>query len=85
VVFFVQAMVRLFSLIGLGQVTAPLFALALALFLPSFIGQHIGQYLQGRVDPKLFQRVLLAVLLISALNILLQSGRGALAALGVGL
>jgi hypothetical protein len=37
------------------------------------------------VDPKLFQRVLLAVLLISALNILLQSGRGALAALGVGL
>ena len=83
VVFFIQALVRVGSFAALGQFNASILSMAFVLFWPSVAGQYIGQALQGRVDSKAFQRVLLAVLLISSLNLLLQGGRGLLGFLGI--
>ena len=82
VIFFVQAVVRMGSLTLLGQYTQPLVQLSLVMLCPALLGQYVGQRHQGRVKPALFQRVLLAVLLVSAVNMLLQGGRGMLAWLG---
>lgn len=83
VVFFIQALVRLGSFAVLGQFNPAILSLAFVLFWPSVIGQYVGQALQGRVDTRLFQRILLAVLLVSSANLLLQGGRGLLGWLGV--
>jgi uncharacterized membrane protein YfcA len=85
VVFFIAALTRMTSLAVLGQYTLPLASLSFVLLWPSLLGQHIGQRLQGRADPLVFQRVLLIVLLVSGANMLIQSGRGLLAFLGVSL
>jgi len=83
VVFFIQALVRVGSFAALGQFNPSILTLAFILFWPSFAGQHIGQALQGRVDSKLFQRILLVLLLVSSINLLVQGVRGMLAAFGV--
>jgi uncharacterized membrane protein YfcA len=83
VVFFITALMRVGTLAALGQYTLPLATMSAILLVPSLIGQHIGQSLQGRVDPVLFRRVLLGVLLVSSANLLLQGGRGMLADLGI--
>ena len=45
---------------------------------PALIGQQVGLRLRGRVDAKMFQRILLTVLLISSVNLLLRGLDGAL-------
>lgn len=83
VVFFVTALVRVSSFAILGQYTVPFAIMSVTLLVPALIGQTIGQRLQGRVDPKWFRRILLAVLLVSSVNLFIQGGRGMLAFLGV--
>jgi uncharacterized membrane protein YfcA len=83
VVFFVMALVRLTSLAVAGQYTLPLVQLAFICFFPAIVGQHLGQTYQGRVDPRMFQRVLLAVLLVSSVNMLIQGVTAMLRAFGV--
>lgn len=79
VIFFVQALVRTGSLAVLGQYRWEEAQLALVLLWPALLGQYLGQRYQGRVKPEMFQRVLLAVLFVSAANMLLQGGRGLVA------
>jgi uncharacterized membrane protein YfcA len=83
VVFLITALIRVGSLAVLGQYTVQFAILSAILLVPALVGQHIGQRLQGRVDPVLFRRVLLSVLLVSSFNLFVQGGRGLLAFLGV--
>ena len=83
VVFFIQALVRVGSFAALGQFNEFIMSMAFVLFWPSVAGQYIGQALQGRVDPKLFQRILLVLLLVSSANLMIQGVRGMLAAFGI--
>lgn len=85
VIFFVQALVRMGSLAALGQYTLPLAQMSFVFLWPALLGQYLGQRYQGRVKPALFQRVLLAVLLVSAANMLLQGSRGLIGWLGISL
>lgn len=79
-VFMVQGIVRGATFLALGQYTWPLAIIALALIVPSFVGQRIGFILQGRLDARLFQRIILVVLLFSSANMLFAGIRGLAAA-----
>ena len=47
-------------------------------------GQAIGLRLHGRIDPSLFRRLLLTVLLVSRVTLLIRGGQGMLAWLNGG-
>lgn len=83
-VFVLQGIFRgsLFALHG--QYTTALVLASLAILVPALIGQQIGLKLRGRLDAKMFQRVLLAVLLVSSVNLLARGAQGMLAALSGG-
>ena len=77
-VFFVQGIAR-GSLFGVyGQYTEPLLLASLALLVPALLGQQVGLRLRGRVDARMFKRILLVVLFVSSVNLLLRGGAGAL-------
>jgi uncharacterized membrane protein YfcA len=76
-VFFLQGIFRgsLFALNG--QYTTALVLASLAILIPALLGQQAGLKLRGRVDAKMFQRILLTVLLISSANLLIRGVEGA--------
>lgn len=78
-VFLLQGLVRGATFLTLGQYTWSLLVAALALVVPSFVGQRVGFVFQGRLNPRLFQRIILLVLLFSSANMLLAGVRGLLA------
>jgi len=83
-VFVFQALVRIGLFVAAGQYTAELILVAAALLIPTMGGQAIGLRLQGRADPRVFQRLLLAVLFVSSVSLLVRGGQGLLAWLGGG-
>ena len=66
-----------------GQYTAELVQLAAALLLPALGGQAVGLRLQRRANPRVFQRLLLAVLFVSSISLLIRGGQGMLAHFGL--
>jgi uncharacterized membrane protein YfcA len=72
-----------FILFGVaGQYTPDLAVLAGALLIPAMAGQAVGLRLQGRANPKVFQRVLLTVLFFGSASLLIRGGQGMLTSLG---
>jgi uncharacterized membrane protein YfcA len=66
-----------------GQYTQELLLISAALLIPSMGGQAIGLRLQGRANPKVFKRVLLAVLFVGSVSLLLRGGQGMLEHFGL--
>lgn len=66
-----------------GQYTPELLLLAGALLIPAMGGQAVGLRLQGRANPKVFQRVLLTVLFFGSVSLLIRGGQGMLAFFGL--
>jgi uncharacterized membrane protein YfcA len=82
-VFLFQAAVRMGLFVIAGQYTQELVLIAVALAIPTMGGQAIGLRLQGRANPTVFRRILLAILLVSSLGLLIRGGQGMLAWVGV--
>lgn len=76
-IFVFQALVRITLFVIQAQYTTTLVLLAVALLIPTMGGQAIGLKLHGRMDAALFRRLLLAVLLVSAITLLVRGGQGA--------
>jgi len=76
-VFFLQGVFR-GSLFAINhQYSQALVLAGLAILVPALIGQQIGLQLRGHVDAKMFQRILLTVLLISSANLVIRGLEGA--------
>jgi len=74
-----------FVLFGVaGQFTPELVLLSAALLVPAMGGQAVGLRVQGRANPKVFQRVLLTVLFVGSASLLIRGGQGMLAFFGIG-
>ncbi len=71
--FATMGVLRLFTLIGLGQVTPATVGLSLALCVPAAAGIRAGFWLQGRIDQKVFNRLVLGILLLTGVE-LIQRG-----------
>jgi uncharacterized protein len=68
-----MGVLRLFTLIGLGQVTPATVGLSLALCVPAAAGIRAGFWLQNRIDQRIFNRLVLGILLLTGLQ-LVQRG-----------
>jgi uncharacterized membrane protein YfcA len=79
-VFFFQGVIRDSVFLVNGQYTAPLLLTSAALLIPALIGQQVGLKLRGRLQPQVFQRILLIVLGVSSANLLLKGINGGIAA-----
>lgn len=79
-VFFFQGVIRDSVFLVNGQYTGPLVLTSLALLVPALAGQQLGLKLRGRLEPKIFQRILLIVLGVSAANLLFKGIGGGIAA-----
>lgn len=77
-VFVFQALFRIGLFVIQAQYTTTLVLLAFALLIPTMGGQAVGLKLHGRMDAALFRRLLLAVLLVSAITLLVRGGQGAI-------
>jgi uncharacterized membrane protein YfcA len=77
-VFVFQALVRIGIFALQAQYTTALVLLSLALLVPTMVGQAVGLKLYGRMNATLFRRLLLAVLLVSAVSLLVRGGQGAI-------
>lgn len=85
-VFLSQGIARAALFQAHGQYTDALLVTAAWLLIPALLGQQVGLRLRGRLDASMFQKVLLAVLLVSSLNLLWRGVTGAVeAARGAGL
>ncbi len=79
-VFVFQGVIRDSVFLVNGQYTGPFLLTSLALLVPALVGQQFGLRLRGRLDAKMFQRILLTVLGISALNLLIKGVSGGISA-----
>ena len=79
-VFLFQGVIRDSVFLVNGQYTGPFLLTSLALLVPALVGQQFGLRLRGRLDAKMFQRILLTVLGISALNLLIKGVSGGISA-----
>ena len=79
-VFLFQGITRGSLFLLFGQYTTPIVVTSVALLAPALVGQQVGLRLRGRLDPRMFRRVILFVLLVSSLNLVLRGLDGALAA-----
>jgi uncharacterized protein len=68
-----MGVLRLFTLIGMGQITPATVGLSLALCVPAAAGIRAGFWLQGRIHQRVFNRLVLAILLLTGLQ-LVQRG-----------
>ena len=76
--FLFQGLIRNSIFVVSGQYTVPLLATSVALLVPALIGQQIGLRMRGHLDAKMFQRILLAVLFVSSVNLLVRGASGAI-------
>lgn len=81
---FVGMMVINFAIMGVMQVlaqvgsklyTVDILVLSIGLVLPTFIGIQIGMHVQGLIQQRTFNRVLLAVIFLTGLSLILQTVR----------
>lgn len=77
-IFLAQGLTRAGLFAAYGQYTQPLLLTTAALLVPALVGQQIGIRLHGRVDARMFQRILLLVLFFSSANLLWRGIGGAL-------
>ena len=77
-VFLSQGLARAALFQAHGQYTEPLLATAAVLLVPALLGQQVGLLLRGRLDAAMFQKILLAVLLVSSINLVWRGATGAL-------
>jgi uncharacterized membrane protein YfcA len=63
-----MGVLRLFTLIGMGQITPATVGLSLALCVPAAAGIRAGFWLQGRLDQRLFNRLVLGILLLTGVQ-----------------
>jgi uncharacterized membrane protein YfcA len=76
-VFLLMGVVRAASLAVLGAYTAASFAVSASLFVPAVVGQQIGFAVQSRIDQRRFEFAVLALLTLSALNLIVKGVAGA--------
>ncbi len=76
--FVAMGLIRAGILAALGQYTVTTFTLGFGLLVPAFVGQRLGFWLQGRLATSLFERLILVVLLGTALNLLFRGAQGLL-------
>jgi uncharacterized membrane protein YfcA len=85
-VFLSQGIARAALFQAHGQYTDTLLVTAGWLLIPALLGQQAGLRLRGRLDAAMFQKILLAVLLVSSINLVWRGVVGAVeAARGAGL
>ncbi|HEY7067592.1 MAG TPA: sulfite exporter TauE/SafE family protein [Chloroflexota bacterium] len=68
-----MGVLRLITLVGMGQITAATVGLSLALCVPAAAGIRAGFWLQNHLDQKLFNRLVLGILLLTGVQ-LVQRG-----------
>jgi uncharacterized membrane protein YfcA len=83
-VFLFQGITRGSLFLLAGQYTTSIVIASVALLVPALVGQQVGLRLRGRLDPRMFRRVILVVLLISSLNLAARGVDGMLAAARTG-
>jgi uncharacterized membrane protein YfcA len=71
-VFFAMGVLRLGTLIALGEYDSPTLLLAAVLVIPALIGQRFGFRLQGRLDREAFRRLVLIVLLCAGVGLIIR-------------
>jgi uncharacterized membrane protein YfcA len=69
-VFVGVGIMRLVTLFAVGEVTLSTTALSLALCLPAALGMRAGFWLEERLDTRKFQGLLLAILLLTGLQLI---------------
>lgn len=74
-IFFVMGIVRLISLITLGQIDLTIATLGAALLLPALAGQLVGFRLQEVIPRETFRRAILLALTIAAINLFVRALR----------
>jgi uncharacterized membrane protein YfcA len=79
-VFLLMGVFRIASLATLGAYTLVSFATSAALFVPAALGQHVGFSVQSRIDQRRFELAVIALLTLSALNLIIKGIQGAGAA-----
>jgi uncharacterized membrane protein YfcA len=68
-----MGVLRLFTLIGMEQITPATVGLSLALCVPAAVGIRTGFWLQGRIAQRVFNRLVLGILLLTGVQ-LVQRG-----------
>jgi uncharacterized membrane protein YfcA len=78
-VFLLMGVFRVASLTALGAYTLVSFGTSAALFVPAVVGQQVGFAVQSRIDQRRFEIAVLALLTLSAVNLIIKgiSGAGA--------
>lgn len=71
--FFVVNIVQVATYFRLGLYAGPVLAMALLACVPMLIGTLAGLALQDRLEPRLFERIVLAVVFAASLNLLVRS------------
>jgi uncharacterized membrane protein YfcA len=79
-VFLFQGITRGSLFFLFNQYSIPVVVTAVALLAPALVGQQVGLRLRGRLDAKMFRRVILLVLFVSSLNLVLRGLDGAVGA-----
>jgi uncharacterized membrane protein YfcA len=74
--FMIGGIVQVISFTQLGLYDARLLTIILASTVPNIIGIWIGIRLQDRIDPMVFRRLVLAVVFLSALNLIVRGVLG---------
>lgn len=70
--FFIGGAVQVLSYLQLGLYTRTVLAYAVATFVPVVIGTQAGFWMQDRLPPELFRRLVLALVLLSGLNLIVR-------------
>ena len=78
--FVAMGVLRLVMLLVMGELTLEGLALSLALCLPAAAGIRTGFWLQGRLDQRLFNRLVLGILVLTGLQLMHRGLVGILAA-----
>ncbi len=71
--FFVINICQVVVYARLGLYSGPVLAIALWACVPMAIGTLAGLWLQDRIQPRVFERIVLAVVLLTSLNLLVRS------------
>jgi uncharacterized membrane protein YfcA len=73
VMFFVVNIAQVATYFRLGLYAAPVLTAALLACAPMVVGTVLGLALQDRLEHRLFERIVLAVVLIASLNLVVRS------------
>ncbi len=74
--FTTMGVLRLFTLVALGELTPTTVGISLALCVPAALGIRAGFWLQHRIDQKAFNRLVLLLLVLSGVQLIWRAASG---------